>query len=230
MAMRDDGAMHILIVEDDVKLGRLLLRVLHEEGHVVEWVEDGDEAAARLAEDSYDLAVLDVMLPGVDGFELARQVRERALRLPILMLTARGAVADRVRGLDAGADDYLVKPFVMAEFLARVRALSRRPPVVPGESLRVGPIEMDTRTRVVQVAGSVMELTAKEYALLELFLRHPGAVLSRAQILDRVWSFDYDGQSNVVETYIRYLRKKLGPAREMLQTVRGMGYRLDSSS
>ena len=221
-------SMHILVVEDDVKLGRLLRRVLQEEGHVVEWVEDGDEAAARLMEVAYDLAVFDVMLPGVDGFQLARQVRSRALRLPILMLTARGAVSDRVRGLDAGADDYLVKPFVMAEFLARVRALARRPSVATEESLRAGPIEMDTRTRIVQVSGSVIELTAKEYALLELFLRNPGAVLSRAQILDRVWSFDYDGHSNVVETYVRYLRKKLGKARGLLQTVRGMGYRLDA--
>ncbi len=220
--------MHILVVEDDIKLGRLLARVLGEEGHVVEWAKDGDEADARLAADSYDLAVLDVMLPGIDGFELARRARARSIRVPILMLTARGAVTDRVRGLDSGADDYLVKPFMMAEFLARVRALARRPAVAAEEVLRVGAIEMDTRIRGVRVAGTAVDLTAKEYALLELFLRNPGAILSRAQILDRVWSFDYDGQSNVVETYIRYLRKKLGTTREMLQTVRGMGYRLDA--
>ncbi|HJN91713.1 MAG TPA: response regulator transcription factor, partial [Dehalococcoidia bacterium] len=168
------------------------------------------------------------MLPGIHGFELARRARARSIRVPILMLTARGAVTDRVRGLDSGADDYLVKPFMMAEFLARVRALARRPAVAAEEVLRVGAIEMDTRIRGVRVAGTAVDLTAKEYALLELFLRNPGAILSRAQILDRVWSFDYDGQSNVVETYIRYLRKKLGTTREMLQTVRGMGYRLDA--
>ncbi|MCY3920207.1 MAG: response regulator transcription factor [Chloroflexi bacterium] len=221
--------MRILFAEDDAPLGALVSRVLREEGHVVEWARDGDAADAHLEGGGFDLAILDVMMPGRDGFQVASGRRERGDATPILLLTARGTVDDRVRGLDAGADDYLVKPFAMPELLARVRALGRRPSVTPSETLRAGPLALDTRARRASVAGRPVELTAREYALLELFLRNPGVVLSRTQILDRVWSYDYDGASNIVETYVRYLRRKLGPASAMIRTVRGMGYRLDES-
>lgn len=221
--------MRILFAEDDAPLGALVSRVLREEGHVVEWARDGDAADAHLEGGGFDLAILDVMMPGRDGFQVASGRRERGDATPILLLTARGTVEDRVRGLDAGADDYLVKPFAMPELLARVRALGRRPSVTPSETLRAGPLALDTRARRASVAGRPVELTAREYALLELFLRNRGAVLSRTQILDRVWSYDYDGASNIVETYVRYLRRKLGPAGAMIRTVRGMGYRLDES-
>ena len=227
----DDGHMHILIAEDDERLGRLITRVLREEGHVAEWVTDGDAADAHLAGGGFDVAILDVMMPGHDGFAVTERQRARAgERTRILMLTARGTVGDRVRGLDAGADDYLVKPFAMPELLARLRALGRRAGHTPSERLRCGPIEMDTRAHRVTVATRPIDLTPREYALLELFLRHPGAVLSRTQILDRVWSYQYDGTSNVVETYVRYLRRKLGAASTLIQTVRGIGYRLNDRS
>ncbi len=221
--------MHILFAEDDARLGALVTRVLREEGHVVEWVRDGDAASAHLDGGGFDLAILDVMMPGRDGFRVAEGRRARGDAVAILLLTARGAVDDRVRGLDAGADDYLVKPFAMPELLARVRALGRRPSAAPSETLRAGVIALDTRARRASVGGRSVDLTAREYALLELFLRNPGVVLSRTQILDRVWSYDYDGASNIVETYVRYVRRKLGASSGMIRTVRGMGYRLDES-
>ncbi len=221
--------MRILFAEDDARLGALVTRVLREEGHVVEWVRDGDAAVAQLADGGFDLAILDVMMPGQDGFRVATGQRARGDAVPILLLTARGTVDDRVRGLDAGADDYLVKPFAMPELLARVRALGRRPSAAPSETLRAGVIALDTRARRASVGERRVDLTAREYALLELFLRNPGVVLSRTQILDRVWSYDYDGASNIVETYVRYLRRKLGASSGMIRTVRGMGYRLDES-
>ena len=221
--------MRILFAEDDARLGALVTRVLREEGHVVEWVRDGDAAVAQLADGGFDLAILDVMMPGQDGFRVATGQRARGDAVPILLLTARGTVDDRVRGLDAGADDYLVKPFAMPELLARVRALGRRPSAAPSETLRTGVIALDTRARRASVGERRVDLTAREYALLELFLRNPGVVLSRTQILDRVWSYDYDGASNIVETYVRYLRRKLGASSGMIRTVRGMGYRLDES-
>ena len=221
--------MRILFAEDDARLGALVTRVLREEGHVVEWVRDGDAAVAHLADGGFDLAILDVMMPGRDGFRVAAGRRARGDPVPILLLTARGTVDDRVRGLDAGADDYLVKPFAMPELLARVRALGRRPSAAPSETLRAGVIALDTRARRASVGEHTVDLTAREYALLELFLRNPGVVLSRTQILDRVWSYDYDGASNIVETYVRYLRRKLGASSGMIRTVRGMGYRLDDS-
>ena len=221
--------MRILFAEDDARLGALVTRVLREEGHVVEWVRDGDAAVAQLADGGFDLAILDVMMPGRDGFRVAAGQRARGDAVPILLLTARGTVDDRVRGLDAGADDYLVKPFAMPELLARVRALGRRPSATPSETLRAGVVALDTRARRASVGERRVDLTAREYALLELFLRNPGVVLSRTQILDRVWSYDYDGASNVVETYVRYLRRKLGASSGMIRTVRGMGYRLDES-
>ena len=221
--------MRILFAEDDARLGALVTRVLREEGHVVEWVRDGDAAVAQLADGGFDLAILDVMMPGRDGFRVAAGQRARGDAVPILLLTARGTVDDRVRGLDAGADDYLVKPFAMPELLARVRALGRRPSAAPSETLRAGVVALDTRARRASVGERRVDLTAREYALLELFLRNPGVVLSRTQILDRVWSYDYDGASNVVETYVRYLRRKLGASSGMIRTVRGMGYRLDES-
>ena len=221
--------MRILFAEDDPRLGALVTRVLREEGHVVEWVRDGDAAVAQLADGGFDLAILDVMMPGRDGFRVAAGQRARGDAVPILLLTARGTVDDRVRGLDAGADDYLVKPFAMPELLARVRALGRRPSAAPSETLRAGVVALDTRARRASVGERRVDLTAREYALLELFLRNPGVVLSRTQILDRVWSYDYDGASNVVETYVRYLRRKLGASSGMIRTVRGMGYRLDES-
>lgn len=220
--------MRVLVVEDDVKMAALLRRGLLHEGYVVDVVGSGVEALWAASEFDLDAVVLDAGIPEPDGFEVCRRLREQGRWVPVLMLTARDAVADRVRGLDAGADDYLVKPFAFDELFARLRALLRRDPGERPVVLSVGGLSLDPGRKEVLVGAEGVELSAKEFALLELFLRHPGEVLSRSQILDHVWDFAYDGGSNVVDVYVRYLREKLDRRFGVtwIETVRGHGYRL----
>ena len=220
--------MHVLVVEDDVKMASLLRRGLEHEGYAVDVVGTGEDALWAGREMDLDVVVLDAMIPAPDGFEVCRRLRESGVWTPVLLLTARDGVADRVAGLDAGADDYLVKPFAFDELFARIRALVRREPGARPTVLEVGDLRLDPASKVVTRAGSEIELSPKEFALLELFLRHPDEVLSRTQILDHVWDFAYDGTSNVVDVYVRYLREKVDRpfGRSSIETVRGHGYRL----
>ncbi len=209
-------------------MGRLLKRGLEEEGHAVDVAADGPEGLWMATENSYAAIILDVMLPGFDGFELCRKLRAAGIWVPVLMLTARDAVGDRVRGLDAGADDYLVKPFSLLELAARLRALARRDDRARPAVLAVGELRLDPATKQAWRDTAELQLSPKEFSLLELFLRHPGSVLTRSQILDAVWDFAYDGGSNVVDQYVAYLRRKIDLpfGRHDIETVRGMGYRL----
>jgi two-component system OmpR family response regulator len=220
--------MRILVVEDETKMAALLRRGLEEEGFAVDVVRTGEDAIVRGAATEYDAIVLDVMLPGIDGFETCRRLREDAVWAPVLMLTARDAVADRVEGLDRGADDYLLKPFSFAELLARLRALARRGPVELPTVLAVGDLRLDPATRQVWRGDAEIELSAKEFALLEAFMRRPGQVLSRFQLLEHAWDYEYENRSNVIDVYVRYLREKVDRpfGVEAIETVRGAGYRL----
>jgi len=221
-------SMRVLVVEDETRMSRLLKRGLEEEGHAVDLAADGPEGLWLATENPYSAIVLDVMLPGFDGFELCRRLRAAGVWAPVLMLTARDGVDDRVRGLDAGADDYLVKPFSLLELAARLRALARRDDRARPAVLREGDLKLDPASKRAWRGGAELRLSPKEFSLLELFLRHPGAVLTRSQILDAAWDFAYDGTSNVVDQYVTYLRKKIDVpfGRHDLETVRGMGYRL----
>lgn len=219
--------MRILVVEDDRKVAGFIRQGLHEEGHAVEVARDGSEALdLLLADPDYDLVVLDVMLPGRDGFAVLRTIRERRLTVPVLVLTARDQVVDRVAGLDLGADDYLVKPFAFEEFLARVRALLRRPTGRPAPLLRLDDLTVDPATRRVTRGERRIELTAREYALLEYFLRNVDRVLTRPMIARHVWGPDFDSVSNTIDVYVGYLRRKIEREgeRRLLHTVRGIGY------
>jgi two-component system, OmpR family, response regulator len=209
-------------------MARLLKRGLEEEGHAVDVGADGPEGFWLATENSYGLIVLDVMLPGFDGFELCRRLRAAGDWTPVLMLTARDAVDDRVRGLDAGADDYLVKPFSLLELSARLRALARRDDRARPVTLGNGDLRLDPAAKRAWRGETELQLSPKEFALLELFLRHVGSVLTRSQILDAAWDFAYDGSSNVVDQYVTYLRRKVDTpfGRHDIETVRGMGYRL----
>ena len=220
--------MRVLIVEDDVKMAGLLRRGLLEEGLAADVANVGDDALWMARATEYDAIVLDVMLPGMDGFELCRRLREAGQWSPVLMLTARDAVEDRVAGLDAGADDYLVKPFSFAELHARLRSLARRPPLERPAILEVGDLSLDPGTRQVWRGRQEIQLSAKEFALLETFMRRPGEVLSRYQLLEHCWDYTYENRSNVVDVYVRYLREKIDRpfGRDSLETVRGAGYRL----
>ena len=222
--------MHILLVEDERRLAVAVARALREEGHVVDHVGDGLEAADQARSEDYDLVIMDVMLPGLDGIEATRRIRARGNAVPVLMLTARDSVRDRVTGLDAGADDYVVKPFSLSELLARVRAFGRRMrgPGTDLQVLQVGDLCLDLRTREAKRGDTHVELTAKEFALLETLMRNPGQVLTRTQLLDRVWSYDVIVDSNIVDTYIHYLRNKVdrGFDIKLIRTVRGIGYAL----
>ena len=220
--------MRILIVEDDRRMAAAMRRALDGAGVVADVVASGPDAAWMVREAAYDAMVLDVMLPGADGFEVCGSLRAAGVWVPIIMVTARAAVEDRVRGLDAGADDYLTKPFSLAELLARLRALVRRDPNERPVVLVVGSLRLEPATRSVSRQGVPIVVTAREFALLEVFMRRPGQVLSQRQLLDAAWDFAFDPQSNVVEVYVRYLREKIDRpfGLRTLQTVRGMGYRL----
>jgi two-component system OmpR family response regulator len=218
----------ILVVEDGLKMAGLLRRGLEEEGYAVDVVRTGSDAVWAGTENPYDAIVLDLMLPDLDGFEVCRRLRRADRWAPIIMLTARDSLVDRVSGLDAGADDYLTKPFAFSELLARLRALIRRGPGERPAVLRVGGLALDPAAHRVTRGSAAVDLTAKEFALLEFLMRRPGQVLTRTQILEHVWDFGFEGDSNVVDVYIRYLREKVDRpfGLETIETVRGSGYRL----
>lgn len=217
---------HLLIVDDDPRITDLLRRVTAYEGYSVAVAASGDEALQRTLERAPDLIVLDIMLPGIDGLEVVRRLRAAGDNVPILLLTARDAVADRVRGLEVGADDYLVKPFAPEELLARLKALLRRSQSERHEVLRFSDVELDTGTRVAHRGAREIELSPTEYELFALFMRRPRQVLTRDVIMDRVWGLDFEGSSNVLEVYVGYLRSKLEESSEprLIHTVRGIGY------
>jgi two-component system, OmpR family, response regulator len=218
----------VLVVEDEAKVADLIRRALVREGYAVDLAANGAEALWAAGETVYDAVVLDAMIPAPDGFEVCRRLRADGRWSPVLMLTARDGVDDRVRGLDAGADDYLTKPFALKELMARLRALTRRSLGARPVQLAVGDLTMDTAEHVVRRGAEPVGLSPKEFAVLELFMRRPGEVLSRSQVLDSVWDFAYDGGSNVVDVYVGYLRRKIDEpfGRQDLETVRGVGYRL----
>lgn len=222
--------MRILVVEDERRITAFIKRGLEEEHYAVDVAYDGEEALDWAAVANYDLIVLDVLLPKKDGIEVCRELRAQGNKVPILMLTARDAIEDRVQGLDSGADDYLVKPFAFQELLARIRALLRRSGEIKTPRLQVGDLVLDTLTHRATRGGQVIELTAREYALLEFLMRHPDQVLSRTQIAEHVWNYDFFTTSNVVDVYIRYLRRKIDKGFEvkLLQTVRGVGYKIEA--
>jgi two-component system OmpR family response regulator len=224
--------MRILVVEDEVKMAGLLNRALAEEGYAVDVAGNGEDAVWLGTENDYDAVVLDVMLPDFDGFEVCRRLRAAGRWQPVLLLTARDAVQDRVAGLDVGADDYLTKPFSFAELCARLRSLIRRGAVERPTVLITGDLSLDPATRRVRRGLRSIDLTNKEFVLLEYFMRHPGEVLSRTRLLEHVWDFNYDGGSNVVDVYVRYLRSKIDrPFRKRsIETIRGAGYRLRDES
>src|SRR3712207_1735457 len=220
--------MRILIVENEHRLARVLKRGLGEQDYAVDVAYDGEAGLARAEREPYGLLVLDVLLPKLDGLSVCRRLRAQRRDVPVLMLTARDTVDHRVEGLDSGADDYLTKPFAFRELLARVRALLRRTALSKDPILRVADIELDTVTHKVRRAGNPVELTSKEYTVLEYFLRNPNRVLTRTQIAEHVWDYNFVAMSNVVDVYVRYLRRKLGDDQEprLLRTVRGSGYQL----
>ena len=220
--------MRVLVVEDEIKMASLIRRGLRAEGLAADVAIKGEDALWMAGSTSYDAIVLDVMLPGIDGFQTCRKLREDGIWAPVIMLTARDSVEDRVAGLDGGADDYLTKPFSFAELLARLRALARRGPVERPAVLEVGDLKLDPASRRVWRGNTEINLSAKEFQLLETFMRHPGEVLSRYQLLEHAWDYDYENRSNIVDVYVRYLRDKIDRpfGLSTLETVRGAGYRL----
>ena len=226
--------MRILIVEDDEKMALSLQRSLEKEGYAVDWINDGVKAEQRITlyQNEYDLVVLDLMLPSVSGLDICRSIRAKNISIPILVLTARDMVEDKVTLLESGADDYLVKPFSLDELIARIKALLRRPTEAIPIVVKIGNLSLDTRTRRVFLGKRQLQLTAKEYALLEYLMRHPDQVLDREQISEHLWGFEFDSFSNVVDVHIKNLRKKLNGRRkqDVIETVRGMGYRLRATA
>ena len=220
--------MRVLVVEDEHKLAGVLKRGLEEHGYAVDVAYDGEDGLSMAEVEPYDLIVLDGMLPKLDGLDVCKRLRAQRRNVPVLMLTARDSVDDRVAGLDVGADDYLTKPFAFRELLARVRALLRRDTLSKDPVLRVGDLEVNTVSHEVCRGGSPVELTTKEYALLEYFVRNPNRVLTRTQIAEHVWDYNFVAMSNIVDVYVRYLRRKLrdSPQQPMLRTIRGTGYQL----
>jgi two-component system OmpR family response regulator len=220
--------MKVLVVEDELKMASLLLRGFRNNGHAADVSRTGEDAVWMAAATPYDAIVLDVMLPGMNGFETLAELRSEGRWTPVLMLTARDAVEDRIAGLDVGADDYLTKPFVFAELLARLRAIVRRGPVERPTVLEVGDLRVDPATRQVWRGTAEIDLTAKEFALLEAFMRRPGEMLSRGHLLEQAWDIGYDNRSNVIAVYVNYLRDKIDRpfGTSSLETVRGAGYRL----
>ncbi len=221
--------MYIRVVEDERRLAQVVRKVLEEEGHTVDVAHDGEDGLAIAMDGSHDVIVLDILLPGIDGFEVCQRLRAGRVDTPILLLTALNAVDDRVRGLDAGADDYLPKPFAFQELLARLRALGRRRVQArEPDQLQTADLVLDLRRRRAERAGKTIELSPKEFALLEFLLRNEGRVVTRSQILDHVWGYDYSPDSNLVDVYVTYLRRKVdrGHKRSLIRTVRGAGYAL----
>jgi DNA-binding response OmpR family regulator len=221
--------MYVLIVEDERRLAQLVRRVLEEEGHTVDTAYDGEEGLAMAMEGSHDVVILDILLPEIDGIEVCQSLRRNKVDTPVLLLTALDSVEDRVRGLDAGADDYLPKPFAFQELLARVRALGRRKVQARDPSeLRVDDLALDLRRRRAERGGRIIELSPKEFSLLEFLMRNQGRVVTRTQILDHLWGYDYATDSNLVDVYVAYLRRKVdrGNGRKLIRTVRGIGYAL----
>ena len=220
--------MRILVVEDEKRLAEVIKKGLVEEGYSVDIAYDGEEGQYMAENTSYDLVILDIMLPKKDGITICQELRVKEISTPILMLTAKDSVEDRVKGLDSGADDYLIKPFAFSELVARVRALLRREALSKASKLQVGNLVMDTLTREVWRGDTKIELTAKEYALLEYFMRHPNMVITRTMLMEKVWDYDFEGMSNIIDVYIRRLRLKLDEEGEesIIETVRGAGYRL----
>ena len=220
--------MRVLIVEDEVKMAALIRRGMRGEGIAADVAINGEDALWMAEATSYDAIVLDLMLPGIDGFEVCRRLRTASVWAPILLLTARDAVSDRVEGLDGGADDYMTKPFSFAELLARLRALVRRGSVERPVELQVGDLRLDPATKRVSRGDTEIELSAKEFAILETFMRRPGQVLSRYALLEQAWDYDYENRSNVVDSYVRFLRRKIDKpfGTDSIETVRGSGYRL----
>jgi DNA-binding response OmpR family regulator len=227
VAEADEPNLNLLILEDDESVARLLRQATEEAGYTSHVVEDGYEALEQGKSSDYDLLLLDVMVPRLNGFEITRRLREADVVTPILIITARDALEDKVKGLDAGADDYIVKPFELAELLARVRALLRRGNPIAGH-LKVADLVLDTQTRQVTRGGVTVSLSATEFSLLEYLMRNAGRVLTRAMIVDHVWQYDFDGNDNVLDVYISYLRKKIDRASDspLIQTIRGVGYRV----
>jgi two-component system OmpR family response regulator len=222
----------LLLVEDDAKLANAVGRGLRHEGYAVDHVADGDAALRQACVYDYDGILLDIMLPGRDGMEVCRTLRARGCWAPILMLTARGQVSDRIEGLDVGADDYLGKPFDFGELLARLRALLRRAPTERPARLRAGDVVVDPATRRVTRAGTPVALTAREFAVLEFLARHPGQAVTRTTLLEHVWDENYEGSTNIVDVYVGYLRRKLDrpSAPPLIRTIRGVGFALDASA
>lgn len=220
--------MRILLVEDEARAARMLAKGLREHTYAVDVAADGEEAVYQAGVNDYDLVILDIMLPQRDGFAVCRELRAQGLTMPVLMLTARDAVRDRITGLDSGADDYLTKPFDFYELLARVRALLRRGQVLHADTITIADLEIDTRAQQVIRAGRPIELTSKEYALLEYLARHAGEIVHRAEIGEHVWDVDFDPFSNLIEVYIQRLRRKIDHHHELklISTLRGAGYRL----
>jgi two-component system OmpR family response regulator len=220
--------MRVLIVEDEVKMASLIRRGLGDEGLSADVAASGEDALWMTGSTDYDAIVLDVMLPGIDGFETCRRLRDQGVWVPVLMLTARDAIEDRVAGLDGGADDYLTKPFSFAELLARLRAIARRGVVQRPSVLTVGTLSLDPARRQVWRGEEEIALSSKEFAILESFMRRPGEVMSRFQLLEQAWDYEYENRSNVVDVYVRYLREKIDRPFGMhsIETVRGAGYRL----
>jgi DNA-binding response OmpR family regulator len=220
--------MRVLLVEDEMSIARFIEKGLKENGYAVDVAVDGEEGLAYAQAAEYDMLILDINLPKMDGLTLLRECRHRHIKTPTLMLTARDTVDDRVDGLDAGADDYLVKPFAFPELLARIRALFRRPPLQMGTVLHIGDLAMDTAYRLVTRNNQSIELSPREYAVLEYMMRHPNQVLTRTQIGEHIWNFDFYNESNVVDVYIGYLRRKIDAENNLplIHTVRGVGYRM----
>jgi two-component system, OmpR family, response regulator len=219
---------NVLVVEDEVKMAALIRRGLSEEGLTVDVATSGEEAIGMARSSTYDAIVLDVILPGIDGFDTCRGLRDEGVWTPVLILTARGALDDRVAGLDGGADDYLTKPFSFAELLARLRALVRRGQSARPAIVEVGDLRLDPATHQVWRGDTEIELSAKEFVLFETFMRRPGHLLTRSQLLDQAWEYDFEHRSNVIEVYVRYLRRKIDVpfGVKSIETIRGAGYRL----
>jgi len=224
--------MRILVVEDEAGVAGFLEQGLKETGYTVDLARNGADGLEYALAYEYDAIVLDIMLPQMNGLDMLKEIRTRRVQSPVLLLTARDGLDDRVRGLDVGADDYLVKPFAFPELLARIRALLRRPPLQADRNLHLGDLEMDLPAREVRRAGKLIELSPREFALLELLLRHPNQVLSRTQILEHVWNFDFYSDTNVVDVYIGYLRRKLDREFDppLIHTIRGVGFRLSEKA